>query len=174
MFQVLKSPRDTEESRIKDLASHIHRSQFRFSNSFGCISAAAFKNKPRRFIRQVIRSKIIWSSKLFRSSELIGNQSEGDSQPSASWRRVQPPPFRKFRVHQSVEVETETPNIRTCSVIADRKYRTLPASMVFIKRWLQFVEARKFAEFREPVECPNLPSLQVLQSSGFARSRTAS
>jgi hypothetical protein len=33
MFQVLKSPRDTEESRIKDLASHIHRSQFRFSNS---------------------------------------------------------------------------------------------------------------------------------------------
>jgi len=35
MFQVLKSPRDTEESRIKDLASHIHRSQFRFSNSFG-------------------------------------------------------------------------------------------------------------------------------------------
>jgi len=24
MFQVLKSPRDTEESRIKDLASHIH------------------------------------------------------------------------------------------------------------------------------------------------------
>jgi hypothetical protein len=28
-------------------------------------------------------------------------------------------------VHQNVEVETETPNIRTCSVIADRKYRTL-------------------------------------------------
>jgi hypothetical protein len=57
--------------------------------------------------------------------KLIGNQSEGDSQPSASWRRVQPPPFRKFREHQNVEVETETPNIRPCSVIADRKYRTL-------------------------------------------------
>jgi hypothetical protein len=69
MFQVLKSPRDTEESRIKDLASHIHRSQFRFSNSncapilgrlkfvFLPNSLAALNNKPACSRRQVIRSK---------------------------------------------------------------------------------------------------------------------
>jgi hypothetical protein len=32
----LKSPQNPEWSRIIDFASHIHRSQFRFSNSFGC------------------------------------------------------------------------------------------------------------------------------------------
>jgi len=41
MFQVLKSPRSTEEPRIKDLASHIHRSQFRFSNSNRTPASAA-------------------------------------------------------------------------------------------------------------------------------------
>jgi len=46
MFQVLKSPRDTEESRIKDLASHIHRSQFRFSNS---VCAPDFERLNLRF-----------------------------------------------------------------------------------------------------------------------------
>src|SRR3954470_20213763 len=70
MFQVLKSPRSTEMLRIIDLASHIHRSQFRFSNSFGCVSAAALKNKPNRFIRQVFRSKLFWRSKLSALPEL--------------------------------------------------------------------------------------------------------
>ncbi len=85
MFQVLKSPRDTEESRIKDLASHIHRSQFRFSNSvcslnferlifvFTAVSWAALKNKPRRFIRQVIVSKYFfdWHHARFSRAEML-------------------------------------------------------------------------------------------------------